>query len=146
MKTFVFSDSHGCFEPMKEVIRVGRPDAVVFLGDFVYDIERVMCDTENVSFFVVRGNNDFLSREPERLFTSVGERKIFATHGHLYRDSLSLLLAAKEKNADTVLFGHTHRPLLTQDNGVLLMNPGSVRDTKTYGVLIDGSEPQIKRM
>lgn len=146
MKTFVFSDSHGCFEPMIEIIRTDRPDAVVFLGDMVADIERVMRDTENVSFFIVRGNNDYFSREPERLFTSIGEKKIFATHGHLYRDSLSLLLAARERNVDTVLFGHTHRPVLAQDNGILLMNPGSVRDTKTYGVIIDGREPEIKRI
>lgn len=146
MKTLVFSDSHGRFDLMAQVIKNDRPDAVVFLGDLVADIDRVICDTEGVSFFVVRGNNDLFSREPDRLFASLGGRKIFATHGHLYRDPLSLSLAARERNADTVLFGHTHRPVLRQDNGILFMNPGSVRDTRTYGVLIDTEKYEIKNI
>lgn len=146
MKILVFSDSHGCVEPMIETIRCERPDAVFFLGDMVADIDSVIREIKNVAFYVVRGNNDVFSREPDRICVSVGGRTFFATHGHLYRDILSLSLAAKERSADTVLFGHTHRPFNDTENGVSIMNPGSVRDTKTYGVFVEGKEPEIKRM
>ena len=33
---------------------------------------------------------------------------------------------AKEEACDVVLFGHTHMPLVTEEDGVLFVNPGSV--------------------
>ena len=34
---------------------------------------------------------------------------------------------AKEKGCDVVLYGHTHRPLISKMDGVTLINPGSLR-------------------
>ena len=39
----------------------------------------------------------------------------------------ALCQAAKEKGCDIALYGHTHDSLITQMDGVTLINPGSAR-------------------
>jgi len=136
MKGLVFSDTHGVTEPVSELIREIRPEYVVFLGDCVRDIESVMGEFPDIMLYAVKGNNDIFSRYPDTLFFRIGGRSVFAVHGHRYRDITSLSLAAAEKGADTILFGHTHRVFLeTGADGVVIMNPGSVRDTASYGII-----------
>ena len=33
---------------------------------------------------------------------------------------------AKARGAEIAMFGHTHRPVLTRINGVIILNPGSI--------------------
>ena len=140
MKGLVFSDTHGVTEPVSELIRKIRPEYVVFLGDCVRDIESVMGEFPDIMLYAVKGNNDIFSRYPDTLFFRVGGRSVFAVHGHRYRSITALSLAAAEKGADTILFGHTHRVFFeTGDDGVTIMNPGSVRDTASYGIIDESS-------
>lgn len=44
--------------------------------------------------------------------------------------------AAREMGADVLLYGHTHCPLVDYDGTTYTMNPGSIRYTGTYGVLV----------
>ena len=55
------------------------------------------------------------------------------THLDLYRAAC----AARERQADVLLFGHTHRAEITWDDGLLLFNPGSLSGgaDSTYGTL-----------
>ena len=66
-------------------------------------------------------------------------------HGHKYRVKLgiySLLLRAKELNADIALFGHTHEKLLEKEDGIIILNPGS---TRSYGIIeINDEEIDVK--
>ncbi len=135
MKGLVFSDTHGVTEPVSELIREIHPEYVVFLGDCVRDIESVMVEFPDIILYAVKGNNDIFSRYPDTLFFRIGGRSVFAVHGHGYNIT-ALSLAAAEKGADTILFGHTHRVFFeTGDDGVIIMNPGSVRDTASYGII-----------
>ena len=68
--------------------------------------------------------------------------RIFYTHGHLYSVKTELgglLQAARELDANVVLFGHTHQPLCTYREGVHLLNPGSLgypgEQGRTYGIV-----------
>ena len=145
MNVLVFSDSHGRTDKINEALerQISPPDAILFLGDGLRDIESA--DVGNIPVYSVCGNCDsyydalFGDVADERLIVA-GCKRILITHGHKYhvKSVLSVLLQrAKQKNADIVLFGHTHMPfemMLGQDNeyGIELckpmyvMNPGSI--------------------
>ena len=54
-----------------------------------------------------------------------------------YLDRLTDVLTYVERQADAVLFGHTHKPFVDIRRGVAMLNPGSVgsRVRPTYGTL-----------
>lgn len=45
------------------------------------------------------------------------------------------MLRSRERQADILLFGHTHQPLTDYDDGLYILNPGSLRGRGTYGLL-----------
>ena len=56
------------------------------------------------------------------------------------RQILTELRAAAARGAEVALFGHTHKPIALQKNGVFLFNPGSCgrcyTGPNTYGVML----------
>lgn len=141
MRFLIFSDSHGHPENINEVLsRAGRYDGVFFLGDGLRDL--AYCDVPSEKLFSVKGNCDIFNMigddSPESRLLIFDNKKIFITHGHRYgvKSSLdSLIYAAAERDADVVLFGHTHERLerrLTPDRiptlskPLYLFNPGSI--------------------
>ena len=65
--------------------------------------------------------------------------KVFYTHGHDYgvkSDLTKLYFKAKSLGVNVVLFGHTHEKLILEKDGILFINPGSVRDGMTYAYLV----------
>ena len=50
-------------------------------------------------------------------------------------DPLRVVYAARERGADILLYGHTHRPLTDYEDGLHILNPGSLRAGGTYGVV-----------
>ncbi len=128
MRVGVFSDSHGDRRALKDALKKAGPlDAACFLGDYSWDAA-VLID-EGIPACVVRGNNDFGSDAPDDATLSLGGVSVYCTHGHKYGVSYSLdrlYRKAREQGAAIALFGHTHRPLLDNIGGVILLNPGSV--------------------
>ena len=60
------------------------------------------------------------------------------THGHYYYVSAGLEDIKKEargRGMDIVMFGHTHRPLIEKDHGVVALNPGSTSYPRQDGHL-----------
>lgn len=150
MQFLIISDSHGHADRINTAIeRVGRIDGIFFLGDGVRDIDYV--DARGVPIYAVRGNCDILSGEtdyPEERLVTVGQKNIFMCHGHRYGVKYSLdnlIYAAEEKNADIVIFGHTHKAFecrfIPDDYKVLskpvyFFNPGSLSGyDASFGVL-----------
>ena len=44
--------------------------------------------------------------------------------------------AARERKADILLFGHTHVPMQDYDDGLYVLNPGSLHGANaSYGIL-----------
>jgi putative phosphoesterase len=71
----------------------------------------------------VRGNNDrgrWARRLPARRTLDIGCVKI-----HLIHDAKELDLDAEHDHVRLVVSGHSHRPSVREENGVMFVNPGS---------------------
>ena len=133
MRTFrvgVFSDSHGDQKALYDLMeKMGYLDAVCFLGDVSRDAMFLsdLCSglPQKPAFYGVRGNNDLASMLPDSLIADLGGVRAYMTHGHLCAGPLSLAYLALENECSVALFGHTHIPFYSYEQGVLLVNPGS---------------------
>jgi uncharacterized protein len=136
MNIFVVSDTHGNQSDMKEAIAEHGPfDCLIHLGDGVRDGIEV-ASRLNIPFYGVCGNEDFGVTLPATLRLVLGSWTFFLMHGQqmdisayqspqVWDGHLTALAAlARKEKAQVLLFGHTHRPLLTQVDGALIVNPG----------------------
>ena len=139
----VVSDSHNNDRAIKEVKNyINNADVLLFLGDGENDISKI---TEDFSgeVYSVSGNCDFLGKSPNERIVELGGKKIFMCHGHRYGVKYgynSIFYRGKEVGADIVLFGHSHIPIIEEEDGLILMNPGSIslgmgRLDKTLGYI-----------
>ncbi len=133
------SDTHKNIDNLRKALLQAREADYLFcLGDHFSDIQQVKdLWPKNVSF--VKGNCDF-GYAPLTAVERVAGQKLLLTHGHEYGVKLSLTriaLLAEEREADGLLFGHTHQPLIEYaSGGRLLFNPGSLSSANpTYGWL-----------
>lgn len=126
MKILAFSDTHGDTETAIAVARIVRPDALLHMGDHVSDAERLagLCQAQTA---FVAGNTDPEGSAPEERMIELAGRSFFLAHGHRYDVEYGisgLARRAREKGAEVVLFGHTHRPFAELRDGVWFINPG----------------------
>ena len=142
MKILIFSDSHGNVANMEDAVRLESPDRIFHLGDLVRDAEALAEKFPHIPLTYVPGNCD--GRRPdlpeERVFTLEG-CKILMTHGHIHHVKATPALAvrsAREAGARLLCFGHTHEPLCQFENGLWILNPGSVGSFReaSYGVAV----------
>ena len=130
MRLLVLSDSHGRRGALERAI-AEQPAArhIFFLGDLVRDIEAVREFFPDRVFHIVTGNCDGPTLFPAAAIETVEQMPILYTHGHTFRVKSGtgpLLERAREHGCKIALFGHTHIPLLSYENGVYAVNPGSV--------------------
>lgn len=138
MKILVFSDSHGVLEPMLALAADYSPQLIIHLGDGAGDIKRLKKELPDTPVINVRGNCDSLSTLPEREITELCGHRLFLTHGHRYNVKFgtdSLLTNAVCAGADIVMYGHTHIPDCRLENGLLILNPGSIGFNRSYALL-----------
>ncbi|MEA5085405.1 MAG: metallophosphoesterase [Lachnospiraceae bacterium] len=144
MRALVISDTHRYLDNAEKVIEKYRDiNTVIHLGDMVEDAEKLKREFNDREFHYVAGNNDFSRSIPFEKMIILGGKKILLTHGHRQRvncNMLSISLWGREQEADVVLFGHIHQPVLDESMGIMLFNPGSIslpRSTQypTYGIL-----------
>ena len=154
----VIADIHGCAPALERCLcqlEPAQPDIYLLLGDLLnhgprnpvpegYAPARV-ADILNVlknKVIAVRGNCDsevdqmlleFPCLSPCNYLVLNG-RRLCMTHGHIYkREQLALA------EGDILLSGHTHIPVLEQQQGITLINPGSITfprngATPSYGL------------
>ena len=144
MKLLVFSDSHGRARDVSRMTQKaqtgGKPDMVLFAGDGLYDALDLRYEGYHVQ--AVRGNCD-LAAPPDisyELTFPVNGRLIYLSHGHRLqvKQGLGPLLGrAREVGAALAIFGHTHIQTLEGYEGILLLNPGALRDGAFAIVEID---------
>ncbi len=137
-KILVVSDSHGSYWRLREAIE-NEPNAkiVFFLGDGERDIEKATEEYPEKFFHKVQGNCDWGSMLPLSVLDEIEGKRIYACHGHSHlvkHGTGNLIAAAKQLNCAVALYGHTHTPCAEYADGVLLFNPGSIREGK-YGVI-----------
>ncbi len=131
-RVLVVSDSHGSVANL-DMILDSQPQAkiVFFLGDGERDVDLLRCRYPNKFFHCVAGNRDFGSDLPTEITDEIEGARFFACHGHTYLVKYGLgsyLQAAHSNNAAVALYGHTHVQGYSYDEGMLVFNPGSVRD------------------
>ena len=136
MKVLICSDSHTRLNYFQEVMELEKPELVIFAGDHSTDALDISLVYEEIPFKIVRGNTDFSDRKTEdELKFEINGKKVLLTHGHLQwvKSSLNELeIRAKEEEVDICIFGHTHRELEIEKDGILYLNPGALQDGKNF--------------
>ena len=144
MKILVFSDSHSRPERMFQVLDTISADLVFHLGDGQGDVDLLRARYPALPVLAVRGNCDSsFSGLRDWILTQECGKKFFLLHGHQLGVKTSLtraVMAAREQEADVLLFGHTHEPLVDRCGDFYAMNPGSIglgssRGKYTYGII-----------
>lgn len=136
MKILVVSDTHGNHKNLDRILNLaGEIQMFIHLGDVEGGEEYInaVVDTEK---HIVRGNNDFFSDLPKEEEFYIGKYKTFISHGHSYYVSLDpeyIKEEGIERHADIVMFGHTHKPFLEQNEDITVLNPGSVSYPRQEG-------------
>lgn len=171
MKWMIASDLHGsayyCRKMLEAFEREGA-DRLFLLGDLLYhgprnDLPREYAPKEVIpllngkkeKLLCVRGNCD---AEVDQMVLEfpvladyavlpVGQRLIYATHGHIYHVKNLPPLAP----GDVLLHGHTHVPAWTEfGQGNLYLNPGSVSIPKENSphsyITLEGNTMQWKEL
>ena len=171
MKWMIASDLHGsayyCRKMLEAFEREGA-DRLFLLGDLLYqgprnDLPREYAPKEVIpllngkkeKLLCVRGNCD---AEVDQMVLEfpvladyavlpVGQRLIYATHGHIYHVKNLPPLAP----GDVLLHGHTHVPAWTEfGQGNLYLNPGSVsipkEDSPHSYMTLEGNTMQWKEL
>ena len=129
MKTIVvLSDTHGNRDGIGRLYGVFKEcDYIIHLGDGALDMSSILEEFPKKTF-VCKGNCDAVG-VPREGILEVDGVKIFECHGDAYsvkREYQKLATAAKEQGAMLAFFGHTHRAEIVCEDGVTLVNPGSM--------------------
>jgi len=135
----VFSDTHrdikNCISVLDNLIGV---DMVIHLGDHTFDAENIKNQYPDIEFRIIRGNNDWDYKYPREEVIECENVKIFCCHGDIYKQD-SLFRLAEDEECRIILRGHTHISQVITENGITLMNPGSIscpRDAHcSYGII-----------
>ena len=118
MKLAILSDTHGLLRP-EVAEHLKTADAILHGGDvnkpgIVDQLERY------APLYVVRGNNDkeWAEQLPHDLTVTLGGVTFYLVHNKKE-------VPADLTWVDAVVFGHSHKYLLEERDGVLWLNPGS---------------------
>lgn len=127
MKILIVSDTHGRHSNLLHTIEKVRPiDLMIHLGDIIgnedYIKQIAPCKVE-----MVAGNNDFFSDVPKEKIIKIGNYTVMLTHGHgVYYGINQIKEAARKNQAEIVMFGHTHVPMINLSDDIWVINPGSI--------------------
>lgn len=143
MRVIVMSDSHRNFRNVLRVVdRHPDADLYIHLGDGEREFESVQDLYPERRYLWVAGNCDFASDTASSDLVKLCGKNVLLTHGHTYyvkQTLLELKSAARICHADVVLYGHTHVAYTEYDNGLYVMNPGSLSVPRSggasYGIL-----------
>lgn len=130
------ADTHSSPHPRtEELLRELRPDVILHAGDI--GARRVIEDLGRIApTLAVRGNIDTTATDlPDELVVDVRDEasgeslfSIFLVHIAVYGPKLRAEIArrAKQAGASVVVCGHSHVPFVGRDQGLTIVNPGSV--------------------
>ncbi|MBQ3603010.1 MAG: metallophosphoesterase [Clostridia bacterium] len=151
-KILVVSDSHGSEWKLDEAIKTVPDAKIVFhLGDGEHEA-RLAAEKYGTKFFhLVCGNCDWGSELPPSIIDVIEGKRIYACHGHTHLvkyGTADLVAAAKEQNCSVALYGHTHNPVTNYVDGILLFNPGSIKQGNfgTIDIAENGILPVLRKL
>ena len=135
MKVLIVSDTHRKNENYFKALERVKPDLVIHCGD-AEGGEYVLSNAAACPVQIVLGNNDFFSYLPRELELELGSFRVWVTHGHNYYVSMGSEVIKREARArgfDIVMYGHTHKPSVDRQGGVIAVNPGSLSYPRQEG-------------
>ncbi|MSS62774.1 metallophosphoesterase [Velocimicrobium porci] len=136
MKVLIVSDSHGKNTNLDRVLEQVSPiDMLIHLGDLEGSEDYIEAVAE-WPYELVSGNNDYFTDIEREKMITIGSYRVLLTHGHrqqVYCGTDMIKEWAKEKGADIVMFGHTHMPLIENDDDIIALNPGSISKPRQEG-------------
>jgi uncharacterized protein len=126
MRIGLISDTHGLLRPGVFYALAGV-DRILHAGDIgppdlLVELEVLAPVT------AVWGNTDgFEIREQTSAVATLelGGQRIVLLHGHQLGSPTPAGLRSAIPDADIIVYGHTHRPLVDRADGVLVVNPGA---------------------
>lgn len=133
-------DIHGSVEALKTTLELAdkyNADKIILLGDIFGANASEMVEMLNPyasKLDIVKGNNDWYF-EPENakfeiykeLYENINGRLTYICHGHKLNDMNLAGYGAK-----IILQGHLHRPMITLEQGVIRICPGSISVPRYY--------------
>jgi uncharacterized protein len=131
MKIGIISDTHDNLDAIEAAVNVFNErdvSTVIHAGDLISPFTAKKFDELNGEFLAVFGNNDGEKDLLKEKFSiadfrevEYGGKKIAVYHGTVeaFVDSM-----VKSKKYDVVIRGHSHKPLASIEDGVLVINPG----------------------
>ncbi|HTJ26502.1 MAG TPA: metallophosphoesterase [Candidatus Limnocylindria bacterium] len=156
----VVSDTHmprfGTALPraLERGLREANVERILHLGDMT-DLVAVPLFEAIAPFDAVAGNNDgpaIRERFGRRKIVRVENVRIGMVHGDgKQKTTLQRALDAFDPTeVDVILFGHSHRPHVARENGLLIANPGSPTDKRlnprySYAILtVHGAQADVQ--
>lgn len=143
MRIVVFSDSHNNYRALEQIV-LEQPQADYFLhlGDGEREFDDLAAVFPEKKMLGVCGNCDWGSTGKVVDMLRAGGRRIFFAHGHTFHVKSGIedfIHTARSVGADIALYGHTHVACKSYEDGLYIMNPGSVtrshRGPASYGIV-----------
>ena len=150
IKILIVSDTHNDISSLNQALQAESDATHIFhAGDHAKDIRAI--DIYHKDIYAVRGNCDGkYSLEKDKQIITIGKTQFMLTHGHKYgvKSGFSeLILEGKKRKADAIIFGHTHKAVCENIDGILFVNPGSLSSARsqirTYATIITDDDGQI---
>ena len=118
IRAAVISDTHNVLRP--DVIGILKKcDSIIHAGDM--SKPEILEQLRQIApVYAVRGNNDkdWAKDLPRELYFTLGDLKVYLIHNKKEVD-------IQQGKPDIIIFGHSHKYLEEEIDGVLWLNPGS---------------------
>lgn len=148
-KIVVISDSHNmlhCSEEFWQVLE--EADYIFHLGDGKQDIDNLKEVFKDKLYYVLGNCDSFSSKAYEII--KIENVSMLITHGHTFHvkhDLFDLAFKCEYLNIKYGFYGHTHNPSVDcLENGVTLINPGSISFTRSYCYIIINDDKLIHKI
>lgn len=140
MRVAIFSDLHdhlNNLETFLNWVNGNKVSKLIFCGDLCNkEILKYLTSTFSGEIFLVGGNADlFLPKDTknaknliydeQKLEFKLGPQKILITH----KPADLKRYLSEDNSFDFAFHGHTHKPWMVKENGVIIANPGTLGST-----------------
>ena len=141
----IISDTHGYLDP-QIAAKIRQCDIAIHAGDVGNAQVMESIQPKSGQVYLVRGNNDVAAKWPneqrdrlhelqEYLTLEVPGGSIAVIHGHKQNPVAArhALLRKRYPFARAIVYGHSHRLCIDQEEIPWVLNPGAAGKARTYG-------------
>lgn len=158
MKVAIFSDLHNNLPNLKTFltwIKKHKISRLIFCGDLSgLDTLKYLSDNFPDKIYIVGGNADTfypseakkiknLIYDKDKLEIKLDQQKILVAHK---AKDLKIILAERGNAFDFAFYGHTHKPWLSKQDGLIIANPGTLSEvfSKSSFAILDTENGKLE--